>query len=117
MKFTTLKQATKDAGASIVEETLEVSKITAGQIAYNNAKKLLAPIMPTIPWYERLFTSGKRREMIEMLMVYTLIHMFKSKFDNYATESITRYINYTLQSQFLSQFKSLDLDNLFKLKQ
>lgn len=111
----TLNKAVKNAGSNIIDETVEVSKISTGRIAYNNAKVLLAPVMPKVRWYERMFTDGKRRELTEMLMVYTAIHMFKHKFDNYATDSITKYINYELQSKFLGSFKDVNLDNLFNI--
>ena len=110
-----LKATMKETGTNMAEETLEVSKITTGRIAYNNAKALLAPIMPKIKWYEKMFTDGKRRELTEMLMVYTAIHMFKHKFDNYATDAITKYINYELQNKFLGSF-DMDFNDLFNMK-
>lgn len=116
MKFETLNKTIKKTGSAMVDETIEVSKITTGEIAYENAKKLLSPVMPKIKWYEKLFTDGKRRELTEMLMVYTAVHMFKHKFDNYATDAITQYINYTLQKKFLGSFAGdIDFNNLFNM--
>ena len=113
MKMSTLNKTLSNTGSNMMEETKEVSKITAGKIAYNNAKVILSPIMPKIKWYEKLFTDGKRRELTEMLMVYAAVHMLKHKFDNYMTDSITKYINYELQNKFLGSFSSIDLNNLF----
>ena len=118
MKMETLGKTIKKTGSAVVEETIEVSKITTGRIAYNNAKVLLKPIMPRIKWYEKLFTDGKRRELTEMLIVYTAVHMFKHKFDNYATDAITKYINYELQDKFLgSMTGNIDFNNLFGISE
>ncbi len=116
MKMETLNKTLKETGSNMVNETIEVSKITTGRIAYQNAKKLLTPIMPRIAWYERLFTDGSRRELTEMLIVYTAIHMFKHKFDNYATDAITKYINYKLQDKFLGSFTDIDFNDLFNME-
>ena len=113
---TTIQNTIKSTGASIIDETTEVSKITAGRIAYNNARKLLSPIIPKPKWYENWFISQDRRELFEMMFIFTAIHMFKDKFDNYLTQSITRYINYSLQNKFINKFDSVDMDNLFNMK-
>jgi len=115
MKMDTLNKTLKKTGSNMMEETVEVSKITTGRIAYQNAKKLLAPIMPKVAWYEKLFTNGERRELTEMLMVYTAVHMFKHKFDNYATDAITKYINYELQNKFLGSFTDINFNDLFNM--
>ncbi len=116
MNFKTLNKTMKQTGSNMMNETVEISKITSGKIAYQNAKKLLKPIMPKIAWYEKLFTNGKKRELTEMLMVYTAVHMFKHKFDNYMTDSITKYINYELQSKFLDSFTEINFDDLFNME-
>ncbi len=113
----TLNKTLKQTGSKMVEETIEVSKITTGRIAYLNVKHLLAPIIPKVKWYEKLFTDGKHRELTEMLMVYTAIHMFKHKFDNYTTDAITKYINYELQNKFLGSFTGTNFNNLFNMEE
>lgn len=115
MKFDSLNKVVKTTGDNVINETVEVSKITTGRIAYNNARLLLKPIMPKVKWYEKLFVNSKKRELVEMLIVYTAVHMFKHKFDNYATDAITKYINYELQTNVLGSIKGVDFDNLFNL--
>jgi len=120
MKFDTLKTGVtntiKEAGASMVDETLEVGKITAGKIAYNNAKLILGPIIPKPKWYEKFLDRTGKRELTEMAIVYITLHMFRSKFDNIAVESVTRYINYKLQSKFVDKFEGIvNVNDLFKL--
>ena len=115
MHMKTLNKQLTQTGSDRIEETLEVSNITTGRIAYQNAKKLLTPIMPKIKWYEKLFIGSKKKELTEMLMVYTAVHMFKHKFDNYATDAITKYINYELQTKFLGNFKGVDFNDIFNM--
>ena len=120
MNFKTTAEKVKEtvaaAGNSMVQETLEVGKLTAGRIAYNNAKVILAPIMPKVKWYEKFFDKSNKRELTEMLIVYTALHMFRSKFDNVLVESVTKFINYELQNKFLGKIEGIvNIDDVFKM--
>jgi len=103
------------ASKAVMEETVDVSKIQLGKIIYNNLKGVAVRFMPTLTWYEKIFVSKEKRDTAELLAVYGVLHMVKTRYSHYAIDAVTMYINMELQTKLIGSINVGDLDNIFKL--
>lgn len=110
-----ITEATKEIGSSMLSESVDIAKINVGKIVYSNAKVLLSSYLPKATWYEKLLTSKDKRELAELMAVYGLLHIIKSKYSHYLIDAVTAYLNLELQTKLIGSVNIQDLDNIFKL--
>jgi hypothetical protein len=119
MSFNTTKNEIKEvagtASKAIMEESVDVAKINVGKIVYNNARILFQTYLPKTSWYEKLLVSKEKRELAELMAVYGLLHILKTKYSHYLIDAVTSYINLELQTKLIGSVNVKDLDNIFKL--
>lgn len=119
MSFNTTKNGIKEmtgtASKAIMEESVDVAKINVGKIVYNNARILFQTYLPKTSWYEKLLISKEKRELAELMAVYGLLHILKTKYSHYLIDAVTSYINLELQTKLIGSVNVKDLDNIFKL--
>ena len=119
MNFNTTKsvivETTKTASTAIMNESIDVAKINVGKLVYNNVKILLAAYIPQPTWYQKLFISKDKRELAELIAVYGMLHIIKTKYSHYVIDAVTSYINLELQTKLVGSINVRDLENVFKL--
>ena len=115
MAFTKTKAALNTAGTAIADETVDVAKINVGKIVYGNLRGVATQFMPKLKWYEKLFVSAEKRELAELLAVYGVLHLVKTKYSHYLIDAVTMYINMNLQTKLIGSIDIAELDNIFKL--
>ena len=109
------QETISSASSAVMEETVDVAKINVGKVVYNNAKIVLKTYLPKVSWYERILVSSEKREIAELMAVYGLLHILKTKYDHYLLDAVTSYINLELQTKLIGSVNVKDLDNIFKL--
>jgi hypothetical protein len=119
MSFNTTKNTAKEVAATaslaIMNESVDVAKINVGKVIYSNARILLAQYMPKVSWYQKLIISKDKRELAELMAVYGLLHILKTRYSHYILDAVTSYINLELQTKLIGSINVKDLDNIFKL--
>lgn len=105
----------RTASTSIMNESIDVAKINVGKVVYSNAKVLLKTYLPKASWYERILVSQEKRELAELMAVYGLLHVLKTKYEHYLIDAVTSYLNLELQTKLIGSVNVKDLDNIFKL--
>ena len=108
-------ETTKAASQAIMNESVDVAKINIGKIVYKNARILLTSYLPKVTWYEKLMVGKDKRELAELMAVYGLLHILKTKYTHYLIDAVTSYINLELQTKLIGSVNVKDLDNIFKL--
>ena len=98
---------------SVKEETVDVAQITIGKLIYTNGGEIVARFTPQLKWYEKLFTSAKKRELALLVGTYVAIKLVQSKYDHYLLQSVSAYINFQLQTELLGGVTQDTLDKLF----
>ena len=103
----------KDIVNDVKEETIDVAQITLGKILYTNGVVLASRFVPQLKWYEKLFTSSKKREVALLVGSYVAIKVMQRKYSHYILDSISAYINFQLQTELLGGVTQDTLDKLF----
>ena len=98
-----------------MNESIDVAKINVGKLVYNNVKILLSAYIPQPTWYQKLFISKDKRELAELVAVYGMLHIIKTKYSHYLIDVVTSYINLELQTKLIGSINVRDLENVFKL--
>lgn len=99
---------------NLITDSTNAAQLQAGRILYTTTVKLLAPVLPKFAWYKKLFMSSSKREAAVLLAVLGMLHLVRGKYDHYAFEAITLYINYELQSHMVD-LGGAELQKLLKL--
>jgi len=94
-------------------ETTDVAKITLGRILYTNSIVLIAGVVPQLKWYEKLFTSAKKRELAVLISTYVAIKVLQQKYDHYMLQCVSSYINFQLQAELLGGIPEEAIQKLF----
>lgn len=119
MNFSTTKtnvtETVRSASTSIMNESVDVAKINVGKIVFNNVKVLLSTYIPQPTWYQKIFISKDKRDLAELIAVYGLLHILKTKYSHYLIDAVTSYINLELQTKLIGSINVRDLENVFKL--
>lgn len=119
MNFSTTKtnvtETVRSASTSIMNESVDVAKINVGKIVFNNVKVLLSTYIPQPTWYQKIFISKDKRDLAELIAVYGLLHILKTKYSHYLIDAVTSYINLELQTRLIGSINVRDLENVFKL--
>lgn len=119
MNFSTTKtnvtETVRSASTSIMNESVDVAKINVGKIVFNNVKVLLSTYIPQPTWYQKIFISKDKRDLAELIAVYGLLHILKTKYSHYLIDAVTSYINLELQTRLVGSINVRDLENVFKL--
>lgn len=119
MSFNTTKTKVMDtvesASTAIASESVDVAKINVGKVVYNNARILFQQYLPSVSWYHKLLVSKEKRELAELMAVYGILHILKTKYSHYLIDAVTAYINLELQTKLIGSINVRDLDNIFKL--
>lgn len=119
MNFSTTKtnvtETARSASTSIMNESVDVAKINVGKIVFNNVKVLLSTYLPQPTWYQKIFISKDKRDLAELIAVYGLLHILKTKYSHYLIDAVTSYINLELQTKLIGSINVRDLENVFKL--
>ncbi len=97
----------------VKDETMDVAQITLGRILYTNGVELVGRAVPKLTWYEKLFTSSKKRELALLIGTYIAIKAVQTKYNHYALSSISAYINFQFQTELLGGVSQGTLDKLF----
>lgn len=111
-KESKMKNITDTIRNNVTEETLDMVQVHIGRTIYDLAKTHAAPLLPKFTWYEKLFTSKAKRDTATLLAVYIGMHLLRTKFDHYALECLTVYVNYELQA---TAFGTLNSEVINKL--
>ena len=98
---------------SVKEETVDVAQITIGKLIYTNSSEIVARFVPKLKWYEKLFTSSKKRELALLVGTYVAIKVTQTRYDHYLLQSVSAYINFQLQTELLGGVTQDTLDKLF----
>lgn len=100
--------------ASAKDETVDVAQITIGKVIYTTSVGMLGNIkVIQLKWYEKLFTSAKKRELAQLVATYVAIKLIQTKYDHYLLQSVSAYINFQLQTELLGGMTQGTLDKLF----
>ena len=97
----------------VKDETVDVAQITIGKLLYTNGVELIGRVVPQLTWYEKLFTSSKKRELAVLIGTYIAIKAIQTKYNHYTLSSISAYINFQLQTELLGGVSQNTLDKLF----
>ena len=97
----------------IKTETIDVAMITIGKLLYTNGVLLIAGVVPQLKWYEKLFTSAKKRELAALVGAYIALKVIQQKYDHYMLQSVSAYINFQLQTELLGGVSEDTIGKLF----
>lgn len=119
MNFNTTKNEIKNvvtgASSNIANETLDMAKINIGKIIYSNVRVMFDAYVPKPSFIKKLLVGKEKLEVAELLAVYGLLHIAKTKYSHYLIDAVTSYINFELQNKLIGSINIKDLDNIFKL--
>ena len=115
MSFNKTKETVNGAGSAIMDETVDVAKLNVGKVVYSNLRGVAERFLPTVSWYEKLFMSKEKRALAELLAVYGILHLVKTKYSHYVLDAVTMYINLELQTKLIGSIDVSELENIFAL--
>jgi hypothetical protein len=91
---------------NVVSETLSNAKLQVGKVIYTNARRAFARFLPKFSLVEKLFVSKEKRQAAEYVAMYAILHLVRSKYDHYALDCLTAYLNHEMQSSILGAIAS-----------
>jgi len=98
---------------NVKNETTDVAMITIGKLIYVNGGELIGRFVPKLTWYEKLFTSSKKRELALLVGTYVAIKAIETRYQHYLLASVSAYINFQLQTELLGGVTQETLDKIF----
>ena len=112
-RFDNESSAMSETVQKVKDETVDVAQITVGKLIYTNGSDVIARFAPKLKWYEKLFTSSKKRELALLVGTYIAIKAVQTRYDHYLLQSVSAYINFQLQTELLGGVTQATLDKLF----
>jgi hypothetical protein len=96
---TMTKKTTKEIGSAVTEETKNNLQLQVGKAIYETLAALIERRVLKLSFIQRMFSSAAKRDAAVMVVMYGAIHLLRTRYDHYAFESLTRYLNHRAQTE------------------
>lgn len=88
--------------SNVIDESQSNLQLQVGKVIYTSVTSFIETKVLKLTLLQKLLTTKKNRELAVMGVLYTSLHLLRSKYDHYALECLSKYINHKAQSDLVT---------------
>lgn len=98
---------------NLKQESLDNVQLQIGKLIYTTVAPIVETHVLKLGFFSKLFSTKAKRDTAVLVALYGLLHLARTKYDHYALQCLTRYINHEMQTTVVGAM--LPADALVKL--